>query len=61
MYMSDSLNLFARAVCYHGEQGGGALQERFFEWLHPAQDHQPEMTAEQIKDKFLKDLGGNSK
>lgn len=58
--MSDSLNLFARAVCYQGQEGGGALQERFADWLRPAQDQQEdgEAVAQQTINKFLKDLGG---
>ena len=58
--MSDSLNLFARAICYQGHEGGGALTARFADWLEPAQqDQEPELTAEQITAKILKDLGGH--
>lgn len=59
--MSDSLNLFARAICYHGQEGGGALKARFSEWLAPAQQEQEaELTAEEITAKILKDLGGHN-
>ena len=56
--MSDSLNLLAK-TCGRIE-GGGALKNRFAEWLHPELEKQEEheQTAEEIYSKFLRDLGG---
>ena len=57
--MSDSLNLLAKTV---GRiEGGGALSRRYLDWVRPDMTPAPkdEQTAEEILDKFMRDLGGS--
>lgn len=55
--MSDSLNLLAK-TCGRIE-GGGALKNRYLEWVNPdaKKAEEPEMTEDDILDKFIRDLG----
>ena len=59
--MSDSLNFFSKALL--GVEGGGALENRYADYLAPTDGTTDTLEAnaersESIKNKFLKDLGG---
>ena len=59
--MSDSLNFLSRVIC--GVEGGGALANRYADIIVPDSDTQGTLESnkersEEIKTKFLKDLGG---
>lgn len=61
--MSDSLNFFSKAL--FGIEGGGVMPNRYADLILPTDGTQDTLEgnieqSKAIKNKFLKDLGGNT-